>query len=217
MDVRLVVVGGKNQGREIPIVGPQFVIGRGEGCQLRPASDRVSRKHCIILVEKGQVFIRDLKSTNHTFINKEQVSGDREVKNGDHINVAGILEFEVRWISDKTVKKASKIHSVQEAAVRTVQSAVAEELDITQWLENEEGATTKPPAVDPSLKNTQTDQSLANTTTILLPHKAHDEKKDDKKKPSKIPGQFERKKPTSDSSGEAADNMLRQFFGRKKT
>jgi pSer/pThr/pTyr-binding forkhead associated (FHA) protein len=217
MHVRLVVIGGKNQGREIPITQSQFLIGRGEGCQLRPGSDRVSRKHCIFLVEKDRVLLRDLKSTNFTFVNHEQVVGDRELKSGDRIDVAGILEFEIQISAPAVEKKKTKIHSIQEAAARTVQAAATEELDISGWLEAEANPPPAKTAVDQSLENTRAEQRLADTTTILVPHKPEEGKKDDKKKSDKHAGHFEqKKKPIGETSQEAADDMLRQFFGRKR-
>jgi pSer/pThr/pTyr-binding forkhead associated (FHA) protein len=217
MHVTLVVVGGKNHGREVPIAKPQFLIGRGEGCQLRPGSDRVSRKHCLILVEEGRVLVRDLKSTNHTYVNKEEVTGDRELRNGDHLDVAGALEFEVQLSVGAAAKKKTKVHTVQEAAVRTVRSSASEELDITEWLENENPNAPTTPVIDPQLKNTRADQALADTTTISQPHKTDEEKSDEKQKSSKLAGQSDKKKkPASENSQEAADNMLKQFFGRKR-
>jgi pSer/pThr/pTyr-binding forkhead associated (FHA) protein len=218
MHVRLVVIGGKNQGREIPVTKPQFLIGRGEGCQLQPASDRVSRKHCVLLVEKDRVLLRDLKSTNFTFVNHEQVAGDQELKSGDHIDVAGVLEFEILISADAAEKKKTKIHSIQEAAVRTVKAAASEDLDISGWLDGESIAEPPKPAADPSLENTRAEQRLSDTTTILTPHKTQEEKKDDKKKSGKHAGHFEqKKKPIGETSQEAADDALRHFFGRKRT
>ena len=52
MEVKLVVTNGRHAGREIPIKGPKFFIGRAEDCHLRPGSDLVSRHHCVILVGK---------------------------------------------------------------------------------------------------------------------------------------------------------------------
>ncbi|MBN2579334.1 MAG: FHA domain-containing protein [Pirellulales bacterium] len=217
MDVKLIVIGGKGQGREIPISRPQFLIGRAEGCQLRPASERVSRRHCVILVEENRVLLRDLKSTNRTLVNQEPIQGDRELKNGDRLNVAGVLEFEVQVNVAAKERKKTKIHSIQEAAARTVQSAAGEELDISNWLETEENAPS-PPAADPSLKNTRTDISLTDTTTILQPHQPEDDTKHGKKKTGKSAKSFEQmKKPPSESSQEAADDILRQFFGRKRS
>jgi pSer/pThr/pTyr-binding forkhead associated (FHA) protein len=216
MHVKLVVVGGKNHGREISIAGLQFLIGRAEGCQLRPASDRVSRKHCVILVQEGRVLIRDLKSTNHTYVNQEEVIGDRELKNGDHLNVADVLEFEIHLSAAVEGKRKSKVHSIQEAAARSRHSAPSEELDISVWLENAENAPPLTPAVDPNLKNTRADQSLADTTSILAPLQAIEKNEDKKISPKVAEHPGRKKKPSTESSVEAAEDTLRQFFGRKR-
>ena len=57
MQVVLRVVGGKNDGREITIAVPRFIIGRGDTAHLRPASDLVSREHCEILFGDGKVTV----------------------------------------------------------------------------------------------------------------------------------------------------------------
>ncbi|MCC6126560.1 MAG: FHA domain-containing protein [Pirellulales bacterium] len=223
MEVKLIVASGKNRGKEISLPGRQFLIGRGEGCQLRPASERISRKHCAIIVAEGRTIVRDLGSTNGTTVNKERIAGDRELKNGDKLNVGGVLEFEVQIAVEVSGKKSPKIHSIQEAAARTVEKAAADDLDITQWLDD---ANEDMKPVDPDLKNTSSiDQNLADTSTIQLPkdskkqetEKRGEEKEKEKIPPVKVVGQFNRhKKPTAESSGDAADDMLRQFFGRKR-
>jgi pSer/pThr/pTyr-binding forkhead associated (FHA) protein len=231
MEVKLIVASGKNRGKEISLSGRQFLIGRGEGCQLRPASERISRKHCAILVAEGRVIVRDLGSTNGTAVNKERIAGDRELKNGDKLNVGGVLEFDVQLTVEVAGKKGSKVHSIQEAAVRTVEKAAADDFDISLWLDEADQGFKPEPSVDLNLKNTSAiDQNLADTSTIQLPknpkkqekQEKKDEKKDEKKEKEKVPppkvvGQFDRhKKPTSENSGDAADDMLRQFFGRKR-
>jgi pSer/pThr/pTyr-binding forkhead associated (FHA) protein len=224
MEVKLIVASGKNRGKEIPLPGQQFLIGRGEGCQLRPASERISRKHCAILVAEGRVTVRDLGSTNGTVVNGERIAGERELKNGDKLNVGGVLEFEIQLTVEVGGKKSPKVHSIQEAAARTVKKAAADDLDITQWLDDADQGMKPAPLVDLNLKNTSiVDQNLADTTTIQLPKDAKkQEKKDDKKEkekapPAKVVGQFDRsKKPAAENSGDAAEDMLRQFFGRKR-
>ena len=49
MKASLRVVGGKNDGREIGIKVPKFIIGRGEKAHLRPSSDLVSRHHLSLI------------------------------------------------------------------------------------------------------------------------------------------------------------------------
>jgi pSer/pThr/pTyr-binding forkhead associated (FHA) protein len=92
MKVSLVVSQGVHQGKSIPIPVAQFLIGRDEGCQLRPSSPAISKRHCAILTKSGKVFLRDFGSTNGTFVNDQQVSGEVEVKNDDKLRV-GPLEF----------------------------------------------------------------------------------------------------------------------------
>ncbi|HEV3145267.1 MAG TPA: FHA domain-containing protein [Gemmataceae bacterium] len=95
MKLSLVVAQGIHQGKVIPIPVAQFIIGRDEGCQLRPASQAISKRHCAVLARGGRVFVRDFGSTNGTFVNDAQVTGEQEIKDGDQLKV-GPLEFKVR-------------------------------------------------------------------------------------------------------------------------
>ncbi|QDU18290.1 FHA domain-containing protein [Urbifossiella limnaea] len=96
MKVSLVVASGVHQGKAIPIVGAQFVIGRDPACQLRPASQAVSKQHCAVLVRDGKVFVRDMGSTNGTQLNDATLKGEeREVRPNDNLRV-GPLDFTVR-------------------------------------------------------------------------------------------------------------------------
>jgi pSer/pThr/pTyr-binding forkhead associated (FHA) protein len=92
MKVSLVVAQGVHVGKQIPVNTAEFLIGRDPHCQLRPASPAVSKQHCGIFLVDGKVIVRDYGSTNGTFINDEQIAGEREVKNGDYLK-AGPLEF----------------------------------------------------------------------------------------------------------------------------
>ena len=51
MQVMLKVLSGSHEGRELNVSGEKFLIGRSESCQLRPKSESVSRKHCIIVLK----------------------------------------------------------------------------------------------------------------------------------------------------------------------
>jgi pSer/pThr/pTyr-binding forkhead associated (FHA) protein len=92
MKVSLIVAQGVHKGKVIPIPITQFVIGREEGCQLRPSSPAISKKHCAVVIRGGKVFVEDFGSTNGTFVNDNKVEGAAEVKDGDKIR-CGPLEF----------------------------------------------------------------------------------------------------------------------------
>lgn len=92
MKVSLVVAVGNHKGKVIPISVPKFLIGREPDCQLRPAAAAISKHHCAVFIKDGKVVLKDLESTNGTFVNDQQITGEVEVKAGDNITV-GPLHF----------------------------------------------------------------------------------------------------------------------------
>jgi len=92
MQVQLAVLVGKHKGQKITLPLTQFVIGRDPTCHLRPVSPEVSKFHCAIARSGPRVLVRDLKSTNGTYLNGERITGTVRVKNGDVLTV-GPLKF----------------------------------------------------------------------------------------------------------------------------
>lgn len=109
LKVQLVVTAaGPNQGRAIPLPASKFMIGRDPDCQLRPASQAVSKKHCAIEVRDDKVYVADIGSTNGTVVRGEIITGEVEVKTGDALKI-GPLEFRIEFalvpgkkVSDQT-------------------------------------------------------------------------------------------------------------------
>ena len=94
MQVKLKVIGGKHDGRMISLSIPEFIIGRGEAAHLRPNSDLISRKHCVIRQTNGHVVIQDLGSRNGTVVNGEEITEPYQASSGDILRV-GKLQFEI--------------------------------------------------------------------------------------------------------------------------
>lgn len=91
--IRLVIEVGKSKGKTIPINKSKFVIGRDPECQLRPASEAVSREHTRIEVRGGKVFVRDLGTTNGTLLGDRLLLGEEaEAHHGDRLQI-GPLAF----------------------------------------------------------------------------------------------------------------------------
>jgi predicted component of type VI protein secretion system len=101
--ITLVVASGVHQGKTIAVPGESFVIGRDPSCQLRPASQLVSKQHCAILTLNGRVMLKDYGSTNGTFVNDEQLTANStvELKVGDRLKV-GPLDFSVQYTGGRT-------------------------------------------------------------------------------------------------------------------
>ena len=93
-NVELRVLTGKQAGTLIPLSAGKFLIGREHDCHLRPNSDLISRHHCVFAVDEFTIRIRDLGSTNGTFVNGERLRGAVVLKPGDRVS-AGKLEFQL--------------------------------------------------------------------------------------------------------------------------
>jgi pSer/pThr/pTyr-binding forkhead associated (FHA) protein len=94
MKVKLIVVQGRPEGKEIPLVGPVFKIGRGETCHLRPNSEQVSREHAEFTLTEDSVSVRDLGSRNGTLVNGKALTETCQLKDNDLVQV-GPLTFSV--------------------------------------------------------------------------------------------------------------------------
>jgi pSer/pThr/pTyr-binding forkhead associated (FHA) protein len=138
MSVQLVVASGSRVGQVIPIVGDRFVIGRADDCNLKPRSELISRYHCEIFLEDGDVFVRDMGSKNGIFLNEIKITETRELKNGDKLAI-GPLEFFVHLAVEMKAQKMPKVQSVSDAVARTVAlqaggTQKSQEDAITDWL-----------------------------------------------------------------------------------
>jgi predicted component of type VI protein secretion system len=90
MQVSLVIVEGKPLGARIPLIGSVFLIGRHARCQLRPRDESVSNFHCAILQRGQTVSVRDLQSSNGSFVNAQRLTEEVRVTHGDLLRVAAL-------------------------------------------------------------------------------------------------------------------------------
>ncbi len=66
----------------------EFLIGRGGECDLILPERQVSRRHAMIVRRDDGYFIRDLGSKNGTYVNGQQVTDERLLRDGDTIQIA---------------------------------------------------------------------------------------------------------------------------------
>lgn len=71
--VPTIVIEAMGRSWEINISKP-ILIGRGEDLDIQLRDRTVSKKHCMIYYENGNVYIKDLKSSNHTFIGRQDIT-----------------------------------------------------------------------------------------------------------------------------------------------
>jgi pSer/pThr/pTyr-binding forkhead associated (FHA) protein len=88
VEVALVRVTAEGETQRVVLSKDRTVIGRQEGCQLRIPIAGVSRTHCEIAVANGSIVVKDLGSSNGTFINQEKIT-EQPVAAGDLLSVGG--------------------------------------------------------------------------------------------------------------------------------
>lgn len=71
--VPTIVIEAMGRSWEISISKP-ILIGRGDDLDIQLRDRTVSKKHCMIYYENGNVYIKDLKSSNHTFIGRQDIT-----------------------------------------------------------------------------------------------------------------------------------------------
>jgi diguanylate cyclase (GGDEF)-like protein len=88
----LVVICGPDIGRRIPLEEPHYTIGRDADCDVVVPIDGISRKHCQLAVDEDGVRLRDLGSTNGTWLNGREIESgvDQKLHTGDRIELIGV-------------------------------------------------------------------------------------------------------------------------------
>ena len=236
MQVVLKVLSGSHEGREISVSGDKFLIGRSESCQLRPKSESVSRKHCIIVLKDNRVLIQDLKSRNGTYVNDKRLPTDKAkvLVGGDQLRV-GKLDFQVLIEHGLQAPKKPEVSDMGDAAARTVEAGTHdsrfEEVDVDSWLDEADQVDRVRKLSDPDTRQFQlksgvltdsdsgpdssvddrSDDGRDSTDLSVSDVKdATTKKKRDKQKPGKLPEGFQRS--MTDNSRDAADTALKRFF-----
>jgi predicted component of type VI protein secretion system len=231
VQVKLKVLTGSHEGKEIGITADKFLIGRSESCQLRPKSESVSRKHCIIVQKDGRLLIQDLKSRNGTFLNEQRLPTDRaSVANaGDQLRI-GKLMFEIVIEHGLHGNKKPEVTDVGDAAQRTVEAGAddskAEGVDVSAWLDEADQIDRVKKLSDPDTRQFKFDDSKpasdddssvssedGDSTEVSVDgsdSSVTKKKREKKKKPGKLPENF--RQQMTDNSRDAADDALKRFF-----
>ncbi|GAB4146566.1 MAG: hypothetical protein Tsb009_19310 [Planctomycetaceae bacterium] len=129
MHVRLEVAHQKANINKV-VLKSDTVIGRSAECNLRIASSEVSRRHCRVMVSDHQVLVRDLGSSNGTFVDGEKIEPETDVllKPDSELSL-GSVRFFVRYTpSEHADEPASTVQLPLGSTVNTtVNDTVVEE------------------------------------------------------------------------------------------
>jgi predicted component of type VI protein secretion system len=145
MDVRFVVIAPASVKRSVTVRLP-ILVGRSDEARFRLRQDSVSRRHCEFFIEDDAVHVRDLGSTNGTFLDGAEIAADTAtvVPPGAVVQVGG-MAFRVDY--ESAARGSTDDDTVPLAAVEEAEAAEAEEAEESG---EAAGAGTDFAAIDPA-------------------------------------------------------------------
>ena len=90
LEPRLVAVTGVMSGEVFPLTGMELSLGREPSNALCFADPALSRRQCVFTIEEGAWTLKNLSTSNGTFVNGLQVATHR-LSEGDRIAVGGSI------------------------------------------------------------------------------------------------------------------------------
>ncbi len=99
----LIALGGAAQGSEFPLEDKSVTIGRGPGVDIAVDESSLSKQHAALEFVSDGFRVRDMNSTNGTFVNGSQVQSC-ELKHGDRLEL-GECGFQLVIEKRKTAPK----------------------------------------------------------------------------------------------------------------
>ena len=141
----LTIVGGPHDGKTMPIAKPRVTLGRTEDNDVAVGEPWVSRGHAEIVRSDVGYHLRDLGSTNGTFVNGLGIGKEHLLRHGDHIGLGNSkVSLVFRTDAQRTVERlllepdseqAWSPKSVPEL-VGAATLSTSPELSIVQYLES---------------------------------------------------------------------------------
>lgn len=89
MDINLLIAKTSGQKKKIPINRHTTILGRGAECDLRIPIDSCSRKHCRITLQGDTLRVKDMGSSNGTFVNNQRVE-ESYLSAGDKLTIGPV-------------------------------------------------------------------------------------------------------------------------------
>ncbi len=90
MEVKLVMFKTDGSRKDFPLSGPTAVIGRAENCDLQIPLLDVSRRHCELRMAAETLKVKDLASSNGTYVNNKRVN-EQVLAAGDRLAVGPVV------------------------------------------------------------------------------------------------------------------------------
>ena len=104
--VKLVVLSEGFSGKTCELTADKLTIGRVEDNGFQIPEGSVSGRHCEVRLKEGKVYVKDLGSTNGTFIGGKKVNSEALLRPGKILRLG---QVEIRLETEKNAGKTSEI------------------------------------------------------------------------------------------------------------
>jgi len=212
MEAKLVVVRGRPLGKELHLSEGEFLIGRGKDCKLRPNSELVSRHHCCVTLDERKVFVREMGSTNGTFVNGKRIEDEVEARNGDMVTV-GPLTFAV-CVTGAVVEREPEPEPAESPSIGAEDIASDEEL--ADWLMRE-GEPAPAQDMPESGRTMVIDTSeVPEEEDLTMAQNGEDDESTAKERAKQKTKILPKHDDSPRSTADAAGDLMRKYFQRQR-
>lgn len=187
------ILTGPQAGLIVPLAEGKHTLGRGSACDVKIASNSVSKEHATILITNDKIILSDMDSRNGTFVNGVRIQNQR-LNPGDKVGLHDVL-LDVMQISNQAQLQspnsmpasgpvggvpawagnaAVRLHQAQAPAVYDPQMAVGVPGGFQPHLQDMQGQNLEPaiepdPAPSPVVANDLIGNAQAYIDNVAMP------------------------------------------------
>ena len=114
MGIEILVMRGEDIVHSRDIRDAQVVVGRAPGNGLVLAVEQVSWHHAVFWIEGGRLWVKDLGSTNGTFLNEERIKEPTVVPLNAKLKLGPSVELRIRGALEQADETIYRVMSIEE-------------------------------------------------------------------------------------------------------
>ncbi|MGA7991762.1 MAG: RDD family protein [Thermoanaerobaculia bacterium] len=101
------------EGREIELSDGEVTLGRSRTSTVRLEHESVSRSHALLTFDRGEAIVKDLNSSNGTFVGGKRILHETRLVNGDRLQL-GAAVIEVRLLAPNAPTERTAMLSAEQ-------------------------------------------------------------------------------------------------------
>jgi uncharacterized RDD family membrane protein YckC len=84
------------EGREIDLLDGEATLGRSRTSTVRLEHESVSRSHALLTLNRGEAIVKDLNSSNGTYVGGKRISRETRLQSGDRVQLgAAVIDLRI--------------------------------------------------------------------------------------------------------------------------